>query len=112
MRWLVIVAGVMGASGLIGATLYAHARPVSALAQAAYIALFHAPVLLWLSRERYGLFPLIIAMGFVIGVSLFTGTIYLRYLGGIRWATAAAPAGGTLLILTWIGLGLWGMLNR
>ncbi|MCS7153850.1 MAG: DUF423 domain-containing protein, partial [Bacteroidia bacterium] len=109
MRWLIVVAGFVGASGLIGATIHAHLRPVPAIGQAAYIALFHAPVLLWLSRVEKSVWSMLLGMGFIGGVGLFTGTIYLRYLGGIEKATVLAPVGGTLLILSWIGLAIWGV---
>jgi uncharacterized membrane protein YgdD (TMEM256/DUF423 family) len=38
------------------------------------------------------------------GVLIFSGSIYLKYLGGVERATMIAPAGGTLLILGWAGL--------
>lgn len=112
MRWLVSVAGLTGMFGLIGATLYAHVRPVPALQQAAYIALFHAPVFLWLSREKRGFLPALLAAGFLIGTALFTGSIYLRYLAGVDSATTIAPAGGTLLILSWLGLAFQGFRGK
>lgn len=102
----------MGAAGLIGATLYAHVRPVPALQQAAYIALFHALVLLWLSRARKGFLPTLLSVGFLGGVLLFTGSIYLRYLAGMEKATTIAPAGGTLLILSWLGLAFEGLRGK
>lgn len=104
MQWQTFVAGLVGAGGLVGATLYAHVQPIPALGQAAYIALFHAPVLLWLSRERQSLLKTLLSVGFLLGVSLFTGSIYLRYLGGVERATIVAPTGGTLLILSWLGI--------
>ncbi|MCS6896271.1 MAG: DUF423 domain-containing protein [Bacteroidia bacterium] len=109
MRWLISIAGFIGAFGLIGATMHAHVRPVPALGQAAYIALFHAIVLLWLSQKRRSAAGLLLAMGFIGGVGLFSGTIYLRYLAGIERATVLAPVGGSLLILSWIGLGIGGI---
>ncbi len=104
MQWQIFVAGLVGAGGLVGATLYAHVQPIPALEQAAYIALFHAPVLLWLSRERQSLLKTLLSVGFILGVSLFTGSIYLRYLVGVERATIVAPTGGTLLIVSWLGI--------
>lgn len=101
----------MGALGLVGATLHAHVRPVPALGQGAYIALFHALLLLWLSQEKKSTFSHLLAVGIIAGVSLFSGTIYLRYLAGVEEATKLAPVGGSLLILSWIGLGLRGLVK-
>ncbi|MCS6790765.1 MAG: DUF423 domain-containing protein [Bacteroidia bacterium] len=111
MRWLVVSGGLLGALGVIGATLYAHARPIPALGQAAYMALFHAPVLLWLSRETPSLLLTWLSAAFLGGNLIFVGTIYLRYLGGVESATKIAPVGGSLVIIAWLGLvgwGLWG----
>lgn len=102
----------MGAAGLIGATLYAHVRPVPALGQAAYIALFHALAVLWLSREKRSFLQSLLSVGFILGVSLFTGSIYLRYLGGVERATVIAPAGGTLMILSWLGVSVLALRSR
>lgn len=101
MRWTATVAGLFGVGGLIGATLYAHALPVPALQQGAYIALFHTAPLLWLSRSQPTLWATLQATLFTLGVVLFSGSIYLRYLAGWAQATAVAPAGGTLLLLAW-----------
>lgn len=109
MRWLIVAAGLLGALGLVGATIHAHIRPLPAVGQAAYIALFHAPVLLWLSSLEKSIWSMLLSIGFIGGVGLFTGTIYLRYLGGIEKATVLAPVGGTLMILSWIGLTVWGI---
>jgi uncharacterized membrane protein YgdD (TMEM256/DUF423 family) len=105
MRFWRVMAGFLGLMGMVGATLYAHARPIPALGQAAFVALFHAPVLLWLSDRRAkdflaGFLPLL----FTVGGMIFTGSIYLKYLGGVERATVIAPAGGTMLILGWLGL--------
>jgi uncharacterized membrane protein YgdD (TMEM256/DUF423 family) len=91
--------------GVVGATLYAHARPIPALCQAAYMALLHAPVLLWLSDRRgKDLLSTLVPLMLSAGVLIFSGSIYLKYLGGVERATMIAPAGGTLLILGWVGL--------
>lgn len=101
MRWTAAVAGLFGVGGLIGATLHAHVLPVPALQQGAYLALFHAAPLLWLSRSQPTLWATLQASFFTAGVFLFTGSIYLRYLAGWARAAAIAPAGGTLLLLAW-----------
>ena len=44
------------------------------------------------------LFP---ATMFIIGIIIFSGTLYLIPLTGLRWLGAIAPIGGTAFILGW-----------
>lgn len=39
---------------------------------------------------------------FVVGVAIFSGTLYAMSLGAPRWFGAITPLGGTALILGWI----------
>ena len=39
---------------------------------------------------------------FVIGIIIFSGTLYLIPLTGLRWLGAITPIGGTALIVGWI----------
>lgn len=105
MRAWRVVAGFLGLMGILGATLYAHARPVPALGQAAFVALLHAPVILWLTdKKATDLLHSFLPLMFSVGVMFFSGSIYLKYLGGVAEATVIAPAGGSFLILGWLGL--------
>lgn len=99
---MVGVSGLLGVAGLIGATLHAHAMPIPALGQAAYMALFHTAPLLYLSLRSPHFLHTLAGVGFTTGTFLFTGSIYLKYLGGWAGATAVAPAGGILLLLSWV----------
>ncbi|MCS7189654.1 MAG: DUF423 domain-containing protein, partial [Bacteroidia bacterium] len=104
---LAVVGALSGLVGIIGATLHSHVRPIPALGQAAYIALFHAPVLLWLSKADKSGLPFLVGLGFSLGCAFFTGSIYLRYLASLEKATILAPVGGGLLIFSWAGLTGW-----
>ncbi|MCS7162087.1 MAG: hypothetical protein NZ958_01990 [Bacteroidia bacterium] len=106
MRWLQGIAALWGLLGLLGATLYAHVRPIPALNQAAFIFLTHAPILLWLSQEKPLSFRYLIIASFLVGGGLFGGSIYLSHLAGLTRATLVAPAGGICLFLGWGLLGL------
>jgi len=44
------------------------------------------------------------AILFLIGIIIFSGTLYLIPLTGLRWFGAITPIGGTALILGWIVL--------
>ena len=41
---------------------------------------------------------------FIIGIIIFSGTLYLIPLTGLRWLGAITPIGGTALIVGWIAL--------
>ena len=44
------------------------------------------------------------AILFLVGIIIFSGTLYLIPLTGLRWFGAITPIGGTALILGWIVL--------
>ncbi|GIV24339.1 MAG: DUF423 domain-containing protein [Bacteroidia bacterium] len=104
MRWTQFLAGVYGLAGMVGATLHAHAMPIPALGQAAYVALFHTAPLLFLAGRLTSVWERLSASFFSLGVPLFSGSIYLKYLAGWERATVVAPAGGTLLMIGWLFL--------
>ncbi|QIF04062.1 DUF423 domain-containing protein [Roseimicrobium sp. ORNL1] len=39
---------------------------------------------------------------FVIGVNIFSGTLYMYSLTGLRWMGAIVPVGGVLLLIGWV----------
>ena len=46
---------------------------------------------------------------FAAGVIVFSGSLYLLTLSGLRWLGAVTPIGGLLLLAGWIALGLAGL---
>jgi uncharacterized membrane protein YgdD (TMEM256/DUF423 family) len=67
--------------------------------------LYHA--LHALALVLYGLFARdrggrIAGWCFVLGIAIFSGTLYGLALGGPRWLGAITPVGGVLLIVGWI----------
>jgi uncharacterized membrane protein YgdD (TMEM256/DUF423 family) len=106
-RILVILAGVMGADGVILAAAAAHQPDATRLAAASSMLLFHATAVLAAVAlaERGVLHPRIgiaAAAGFVIAASLFAGDLTLRQYAGHSLFPMAAPTGGTLLIVSWL----------
>jgi len=96
LRILIILAGVMGADGVI-------------LAAASSMLLFHATAVLAVAAlaERGVIHALIgigSAFGFVIAAALFAGDLTLRQYAGHGLFPMAAPSGGTLLIVSWLTL--------
>ena len=110
-RILVILAGVMGADGVILAALAAHQGDASRLLPASSMLLFHAAaVLATVALTERGIVAakggLIAAFGFVVASALFAGDLTLRHLAGPALFPFAAPAGGTLLIASWLVLAI------
>jgi uncharacterized membrane protein YgdD (TMEM256/DUF423 family) len=108
-RVLIVLAGVMGADGVILAASSAHQADASRLGAASSMLLFHACAVLAtvalaeraLIHARIGIAA---AIGFVIAAALFAGDLTLRQYAGHGLFPMAAPTGGTLLIASWLAL--------
>jgi uncharacterized membrane protein YgdD (TMEM256/DUF423 family) len=108
-RVLVVLAGVMGAAGVTLAAASAHQPDAARLASASSMLLFHAPavlaaILLVERRVIHMRIGLVATFGFVVAAALFAGDLTLRQYAGHSLFPMAAPAGGTLLILSWLML--------
>jgi uncharacterized membrane protein YgdD (TMEM256/DUF423 family) len=106
---LVMLAGLMGASGVILAAAGAHTVPNADLDSAAYTLLFHAVALLGgAALAQQGLvwrpLALCVLVAWVVGTALFSGDIAMRAFAGHRLFAMAAPAGGVILIAAWLAL--------
>jgi uncharacterized membrane protein YgdD (TMEM256/DUF423 family) len=44
------------------------------------------------------------AFGFILGIALFSGSLYLLALSGIKWLGAITPLGGVAFIFGWMAL--------
>jgi len=109
LRILVILAGIMGADGVILAAASAHQPDAARLASASSMLLFHSSAVLAVAAliERGVIHARIgttAAFGFVIAASLFAGDLTLRQYAGHSLFPMAAPTGGTLLIVSWLAL--------
>lgn len=110
-RILIVLAAIMGADGVVLAAASAHGADASRLASASSMLLFHATTVLGavaladggLVHARLGMLS---AFGFVIAASLFAGDLTLRQFAGHGLFPMAAPTGGTLLIASWLLLGV------
>jgi uncharacterized membrane protein YgdD (TMEM256/DUF423 family) len=108
-RILVVLAGIMGADGVILAAASAHQADASRLAAASSMLLFHSSaVLATVALAERGLIHLRIGIaatwGFVVATALFAGDLSLRQYAGHSLFPMAAPTGGTLLIVSWLAL--------
>jgi len=57
-----------------------------------------------LAARRSGWALGVASVGFVLGVLLFSGTLYAMALGAPRWLGAVTPLGGLSLIVAWLAL--------
>ena len=110
-RILVVLAGLMGACGVMLAAAAAHLADASRLGAASSTLLFHACAVLGAAAltERsvlHARIGLAATFGFVIAASLFAGDLTLRQYAGHSLFPMAAPTGGTLLIASWLALAL------
>lgn len=70
----------------------------------------HAIILVvtgWINHERNEKLLTYSALGFVLGMILFSGSLLILALAGIRTMGAVAPVGGLFLVAAWLLLG-WG----
>jgi uncharacterized membrane protein YgdD (TMEM256/DUF423 family) len=114
MNVLIVLGGLMGASGVTLAAASAHVAGQLRLEPAAYLLLFHAVALVGgIAVLDRGLIwrPLggIALAGFVLGAALFAGDLTLRALAGHRLFPMAAPIGGLILIGSWLAFAVAGM---
>jgi uncharacterized membrane protein YgdD (TMEM256/DUF423 family) len=106
-RILVILAGIMGADGVILAAAAAHQGDATRLMPASSMLLFHATAILAVvALAERGIIHLKIGLaagfGFVIAAALFSGDLTMRQYAGHSLFPMAAPTGGTLLIASWL----------
>ena len=111
VRILIVLAGVMGADGVVLAAAAAHQPDASRLASASSMLLFHAAAVLGtVALVERGVLHLRIGIGagcgFVAATALVAGDLTLRHYAGHGLFPMAAPTGGTLLIASWLALAM------
>ncbi|MEM1108976.1 MAG: DUF423 domain-containing protein [Planctomycetota bacterium] len=111
-RWMVMAAGLMGFAAIVGGTMAAHYLPWDSLdakapewwETALKLHLGHTPVLLGLgvlAAFRPGRLLTSSAVCFVVGVVIFSGSLYVMSLTGLRILGAITPIGGLGLLAGW-----------
>ncbi len=112
-----VLAGLMGAAGVVLAALAAHAQPGSGLDSAAQMLLFHALAVVGCSAlsesgRLWRSAALVAMVGWVLGGVLFSTDIAMRAFLGHRLFPMAAPTGGALLIASWLVFALAAAVRR
>ena len=116
-RALIVIAGLMGAAGIVLAAMGAHGSDLSRLVTASSMLLFHGPVILatvLLADRRLVQRHIAIAavIGFAAGAILFASDLAARDLAGHALFAMAAPTGGTILIGAWVLLAFAALVAR
>jgi uncharacterized membrane protein YgdD (TMEM256/DUF423 family) len=107
----ILLAALMSAAGVALWAMAAHRAGGESLVTAAQFLLIHACAVLGLTACRkqgliHGRIASVASALLILGTLLFSGDITARVLAGGRLFPMAAPAGGSLLILGWLAVGV------
>lgn len=112
-RATLVVAGLVGAAGVMAAAGASHGGDVSRnLSAVATICLAHAPVLLALAMAGRGRVLSIAAVLIGVGTLVFAGDLGVREWLGHGLFPGAAPLGGGGMILGWVAIVVAGAATR
>lgn len=111
MKKITLAAGLLGLSGVVLGAFGAHALEsrleaagmVDTWETAVLYHLVHAVALFACCQGSVGAWhqKRWIALAWIVGVVLFSGSLYLLCLGGPRWLGPVTPLGGLFLIIGW-----------
>ncbi len=96
--------GAFGAHGLEGRL---DERMLDVWETAARYQMYHSLGLLavaWIAGQVDHVAALVAGWAFVAGIVLFSGSLYVLALSGVRWLGAITPLGGVSFIIGWIAL--------
>jgi uncharacterized membrane protein YgdD (TMEM256/DUF423 family) len=111
-----VIASLMGLAGTVLLAMAAHGGG-SSLQTAGQFLLFHAPVIMGVTAiRRLDLMPMRWGANaitvLILGVVLFCGDIALRSFKGVSLFAYAAPIGGGLIMLGWVGLAVCALIAK
>lgn len=112
MRMLIVAGGLVGAAGVALSAAAAHAGGGNAATAASFL-LMHAPlfVAVGILEPRHRLLGFA-SVALLVGLLLFAGDLLARHYLGTRLFPMAAPAGGSIMILGWLGVAGSAILRR
>ena len=102
--FLGVALGAFGAHGLEGRV---PPRDLEIFETAVRYQMYHALALIlmgWVVSRWPGDAAVVAGWAFVVGVLVFSGSLYLLVLTGARWLGAITPLGGLALLLGWAAL--------
>jgi uncharacterized membrane protein YgdD (TMEM256/DUF423 family) len=110
-RLLIMIAGLLGALGVASAAAASHSAESRNLASIAAIFLSHGPALLALGlcggRRAFLVSGIVLALG----TAVFGADLAMREWAGSGLFSGAAPIGGGMMILGWLGIAATGLVG-
>jgi uncharacterized membrane protein YgdD (TMEM256/DUF423 family) len=107
---LIAVAGLYGALGVATAAASAHLAGDTRLETASLFLMLHAAALIGMAAAArafgLGAWLTVPAWGVALGALLFCGDLIVRVAYGASPLPIAAPVGGTILIVSWLGVSI------
>ncbi len=114
MRFFLSIGAILAGISVAGGAFATHAlkaklddRALAIFETGARYQMYHAIALilvgLFISRTEFG-DPLLTTSGiaFILGIVLFSGSLYALSLSGMKWLGAVAPLGGTAFMVGWL----------
>jgi uncharacterized membrane protein YgdD (TMEM256/DUF423 family) len=122
IRIFIAIAAILGGLSVAGGAFASHAlkeklaeRALEIFETGARYQMYHALALLMvallLSRAEASPTPLIASgWAFIVGIALFSGSLYALSLSGIKWLGAITPLGGVAFMVGWgcLAIAAWG----
>jgi uncharacterized membrane protein YgdD (TMEM256/DUF423 family) len=105
-RFLAVLAALMGAAGVALAAAGAHSDGGEFVRTASLFLILHAAALVAVCAHRAGPWPTVAGLALAAGAILFAADLAVRAFLGAKLFPYAAPIGGSLMILAWLGLAL------
>lgn len=99
---LSVATGAFGAHGLANKL---EPRMLEVWETASRYNMYHALALLavaWLLQQTDGAPAKVAAIAIMVGVALFSGSLYVMALSGIKWLGAVTPLGGVAFLIGWV----------
>lgn len=100
-----MIAVATGAFGAHGLRARVEPRMLEVWETAAYYQLTHALALFvvaWLVHQTQSTVALVAGWSFAVGVLVFSGSLYVMVLSGIKSLGAVTPVGGLAMIVGWL----------
>jgi uncharacterized membrane protein YgdD (TMEM256/DUF423 family) len=110
-RLLILAGGVCGAAGVALSAIAAHGGSPNTASAATFLVV-HAPALLIVGLTFFNAVMRWAAVILLAGLALFAGDMASRDFLGDRLFAMAAPAGGLLMIVGWLGIALAALFPR
>ena len=112
-RLVLFLAGLTGACGVIFSAMAAHGGDTHLYSAAATACMAQAPALLAIHIGWEKIRTALVASALIgLGCLLFAGDLVFRTRFGHGLFPMSAPAGGTMMILGWIAVGLGAFVRR